>query len=193
MNDSGFQVYIDESGDEGFSFGAGSSDWFVVAAVIARTDTDLRSMSLVDEIRRLLLRPAKRALHFRDLDHEERLPYLDAIVQAGLLLVATALHKPSLSSPKRSDHGSLYVRQTRRLLQAVEKRIVGLAEGGKPPVQVAFSNRQALSTARLQLGIPELLDPQSTHGLLDASRFQSLTHGRRMGLQVADAVAGSVF
>ena len=31
-----FVVYVDESGDEGFSFGQGSSDWFVLSAVITR-------------------------------------------------------------------------------------------------------------------------------------------------------------
>lgn len=31
-----FNVYLDESGDEGFQFGQGSSDWFVLSAVVTR-------------------------------------------------------------------------------------------------------------------------------------------------------------
>ena len=31
-----FVVYIDESGDEGFSFGKGSSEWFVLSAVVTK-------------------------------------------------------------------------------------------------------------------------------------------------------------
>lgn len=46
-----FIAYVDESGDEGFSFGRGSSDWFVLAAVITKQNNDLETVKLVDRVR----------------------------------------------------------------------------------------------------------------------------------------------
>jgi len=64
-----FVVYIDESGDEGFSFGAGSSDWFILSAVITRKADDLDTVKLVDAVRTRLEKPFRKPLHFRDLRH----------------------------------------------------------------------------------------------------------------------------
>src|SRR5438067_36753 len=75
-----FVAYIDESGDEGFKFGAGSSDWFVLAAVVVRAADDLAQVKLIDEVRDRLNQdrkpeyriPPKKPIHFRDLKHEPR-------------------------------------------------------------------------------------------------------------------------
>jgi hypothetical protein len=52
-----FVVYVDESGDEGFSFGGGSSEWFVLSAVVTRKIQDVQMVSLVDRIRGQLGKP----------------------------------------------------------------------------------------------------------------------------------------
>lgn len=72
---STFVVYIDESGDEGVKFADGSSEWFVLSAVITRRATDLETVKLVDDVRQALGKPDKKPLHFRDLRHEHRLRY----------------------------------------------------------------------------------------------------------------------
>lgn len=70
-----FRAYIDESGDEGFSFGPNrSSQWFVLSAVITETATDRDVLALVDGVRQTLNKPPRKVLHFRDLRHEQRLP-----------------------------------------------------------------------------------------------------------------------
>ena len=55
-----FVVYIDESGDEGFSFGRGSSEWFVLSGVITRKAHDLETVKLVDKVRARLGKPEKK-------------------------------------------------------------------------------------------------------------------------------------
>ena len=45
-----FVVYIDESGDEGFSFERGSSEWFIVSAIITRKAKDIETVKLVDTV-----------------------------------------------------------------------------------------------------------------------------------------------
>ncbi len=42
-----FVVYIDESGDEGFLFEKGSSEWFIISAAITRKVSDLETVKLI--------------------------------------------------------------------------------------------------------------------------------------------------
>ena len=72
---SSFRVYIDESGDEGFKFlpnEQGSSRWFVLSAVVIRKERDLHLVQLAKDVRPLLNKEPKHALHFRNLRHEQR-------------------------------------------------------------------------------------------------------------------------
>src|SRR3712207_6275478 len=73
-----FTVYIDESGDEGFVFQPnerGSSRWLVLSAVVLRKRNDLEAVRLMREVRQRLGKDSKKALHFRELRHEQRVPY----------------------------------------------------------------------------------------------------------------------
>lgn len=45
-----FVASVDESGDEGFQFGKGSS-WFVLAGIVLRQADELSQIKLVDEVR----------------------------------------------------------------------------------------------------------------------------------------------
>ena len=76
---TGFVTYIDESGDEGFVFnsdGSGSSRWFVLSAVVTRRFKDLQMVECLRETRRVLGKAPKSPLHFSELKHEQRVPYI---------------------------------------------------------------------------------------------------------------------
>ena len=76
---TGFVTYIDESGDEGFVFnpdGTGSSRWFVLSAVVTRRINDLQMVECLREARKVLGKGPKTPLHFADLRHEQRVPYI---------------------------------------------------------------------------------------------------------------------
>ena len=52
-----FRAYIDEAGDEGFKFRReggrdGSSDWFVIAALITTAATDLPTVKKIGKVKR---------------------------------------------------------------------------------------------------------------------------------------------
>jgi hypothetical protein len=96
-----FVVYVDESGDEGFNFSHGSSEWFVLSAVVTRETLDLATMRLVDAARTALGRPDKKPLHFRDLRHEHRLPFIHEVSKAALKAVSVLVHKPSIKEPEK--------------------------------------------------------------------------------------------
>ena len=70
-----FTIYIDESGDEGFAFHPnerGSSRWLVLSATVFRKQNDLDAVRLMREVREMLGKEPKKALHFRELKHEQR-------------------------------------------------------------------------------------------------------------------------
>lgn len=115
-----FVVYIDESGNEGFSFDRGSSVWFVVSAVITRKATDLDTVKLVDNVRMKLAKQERKPLHFRDLKHEQRLPFIGEISAAALRTVSVVVHKPSIKEPEKfKERYRLYFYSVRYLLERV--------------------------------------------------------------------------
>lgn len=81
MSQASFVVYIDESGDEGLNCAGNASSWFVLSATITRKSRDLETVKVVDTVRELLKRPLKKPLHFRDLRHEHRLPFVSLLAQ----------------------------------------------------------------------------------------------------------------
>jgi hypothetical protein len=93
IDESG-KVYIDESGDEGFKFDLGSSEWFVLSAVITRAEHDMEAVKLVDEVRSLISSKDRRGarpraqLHFRDLKHHQRVPYVGRISSGRLRAIS---------------------------------------------------------------------------------------------------------
>ena len=121
---SSFSVYIDESGDEGFVFQPnerGSSRWLVLSAAVFRKSNDLDAVRLMRDVREKLEKAKKKALHFRELKHEQRVPYVRAIGEAKLRTVSMLIHKPSLKEPEKfqSESHLLYRYVTRLLLERV--------------------------------------------------------------------------
>jgi hypothetical protein len=215
-----FVIYVDEAGDEGFSFGRGSSDWFVLSAVIVPKARDLETVKLVDHVRAKLGKPAKKQLHFRDLKHEQRLPYLDAIAKAHVKTISVLVHKPSITHLARRPHRSgsqtvseesplkypyhrLFFYAAAHLLQGIswyccdQKSLYEKVGDGS--AELVFSNRSDLSSQRLSEYVNGLRAQAKGIGIkVDSSVIrpdQVVTYcpGKLMGLQIADAVATSYF
>lgn len=97
---SSFIAYVDESGDEGFVFnpdGSGSSRWFVLSAAVIRQTNDLQMVSCLKEVREVLNKVPKSPLHFVDLKHEQRVPYVRRV---GALPMRTV----SVAGPQTAHH-----------------------------------------------------------------------------------------
>jgi len=200
---STFLAYIDESGDEGFSFGRGSSEWFVLSAAVTRRASDLEAVRLVDDVRSLLRRPPRKPLHFRDIRHEQRLVYVDAISRANLRAVNVLVHKPSLQEQEKfGERYRLYFYAVRYLLERVSwycRDHRSGADEGDGTLELVFSNRSGMSYAELGEYLARLrdmtgpLDVRIDWTVVRADRIVSFSPGRRMGLQIADALAGSFY
>lgn len=200
---SSFRVYIDESGDEGFVFrpnGSGSSRWLVLSAVVTRTATDLETVKLLDGVRATLGRPERSTLHFRELKHEQKIPYVRAIATASLRTVSVLVHKPSLSEPEtfQAEKFRLYFYVTRYLLERVSWlcRDHRRANEGDGTAEVIFSNRSYMSYDAMRAYLCRLRDNADTRidwSAFDPDAIRAVNHEKMMGLQLADAVASSLY
>jgi hypothetical protein len=205
---SSFVTYIDESGDEGFVFkpdGSGSSRWFVLSAAVLRKTNDLQAVACLKEVRTLLGKPPKYPLHFVDLRHEQRTPYVRRIGALPLRTVSVLVYKPAINEPEKfqNDKYLLYRYATRLLLERVswlcrDHRRPGEGDGF---TDIIFSNRSNMSYAEIRDYLRLLrqraadnpegvqLDPTA----IDPERISTVEHSKLAGLQVADAVASSAY
>lgn len=202
MNNT-FTVYIDESGDEGFLFDSGSSSWFIISAVIVKKSMDTETVKLLDDVRILIGKPSNKPLHFRDLKHEHKIPYINNISRADVKVVSTLVHKPSLIEPEIFKEGSrLYHFSVKYLLERIswycrDHKVKN--DSGDGTAEIIFSNRTTMSYDKMKEYLDLLkeksnvLDVNIDWNIIKTDQIKPLGHGKRMGLQIADAVAGSYF
>ena len=200
-----FVAYIDESGCEGFTFlpgENGSSRWFVLSAVVVRKENDHSVVQLAKDARTLLKKDPKKALHFRELKHEHRVPLARLIGNASLRTVSVLIHKPSIAEPEvfQNQRYSLYRYATRLLAERISWlcRDGGRTGMGNGRVELIFANRSAMSYDELREYLESLdgnqaADARSDWNVIDPKLIRAVNHDQLAGLQLADAVASGIF
>lgn len=200
-----FVAYIDEAGDEGFKFregGKGSSDWFVLSAMVIRQSNDSMVVEAAREVRRILSKPEKYVLHFRDLKHEQRLPLVRVVSGLPVRIVNIMVHKPTIPNPENFQHEAhkLYRYCTRLLVERISWLCKNNSNNGQCKADLVFSNRSAMSYDDLRGYLGRLLvqsaNTSSIHiewDAIDPARVRAVNHDKLAGLQLADAVASSAF
>lgn len=200
---SSFVSYIDESGDEGFKFAGGSSEWFVLAGVVTRKSIDLATVKLIDKVKADLKRQVTKPLHFKDLRHEHRVPYVTEISKAPIVAAAVLVHKPSIHSPAvfTSDSYRLYRYTVRYLLERLSwycrDNHDAATYGGDGGMDIVFSNRSRMSYDDIRDYLRLLQSNPAAYGCrinwtaVRPERISTLQHAVSRGLQIADAVASS--
>lgn len=195
-----FAVYIDESGDEGFSFGTGSTNWFILSAVITQKTTDVETVKLIDRIREVVGISEGNPLHFRNLSHERRLPLIYEIANANLRAVTVFFYKPFLREPEKfRERYRLYFYATRFLLERISwycRDHRPQNDAGDGSAEISFSNRSGMSYDEIRGYLSYL--KASTRELrvrihwpaINLKKIRAFSPGKLMGLQIADAVAG---
>lgn len=204
---SSFIAYVDESGDEGFVFhpdGTGSSRWFVLSAAVIRRTNDLQMVSCLKTVRDILGREPKSPLHFVDLRHEQRVPYIRKVGKLPIRTVSVLVYKPLIAEPEKFQNTKylLYRYATRLLLERIswlvrDRRTAGEGDGF---AEVIFSNRSKMSYQDIRDYLSHLLEQNSpgTNQVqidgtaIDPARIKAVDHSQLAGLQVADAVASGL-
>jgi hypothetical protein len=206
MSKFSFRVYVDESGDEGFVFnpdGTGSSRWLVLSAAMVRAKNDMALVKLVGDTRKLLRKLPTQHLHFSDLKHEQRVPYVRQIASSSIRTVSILVHKLSIRDPEKfqSEKFLLYRYATRFLLERVswlgrDSRVTGEGDG---TAEVIFSNRSIMSYGNLREYLKVLqaksdpMDVRIDWSVIVPDTVRAVNHDQLAGLQVADAVASSFY
>jgi len=206
VSDFSFKAYVDESGDEGFVFnpdGSGSRRWLVLSAVVVRRKNDHSLVTLMADTRKIIKKAPKKQLHFSDLKHEQRVPYVRRIAENPLRTVSVLVHKPSIKEPEKfqAEKFLLYRYAVRFLLERVswlcrDHRSAGEGDG---KVEIIFSNRSIMSYEVLRSYLrllKEHSDPMDVRvdwSVVDPEHVFAVNHEQLAGLQVADAVASSLY
>ena len=181
-------------------FDKGSSEWFVLSAVITRKDTDLNTVKLVDNIRQTLGRTDKAPLHFRKLKHEHRLPFVAEIAKARLRAISILVHKPSIREQANfTPRYHLYFYASRYLFERISwccRDNRQSEDRGDGTAEIIFSNRAGMSYDELRNYLDILkTQPKVTidWSVIRNDQIMAYPHDKRMGLQIADAVASSFY
>lgn len=197
-----YVAYIDESGDEGFKFRSvgqkGSSHWFVLSAAVTRAAKDFETVALVDRVRARINK--SKALHFRLLDHEQRVPYVDEISKARLKSCSVLVDKRALTGNALRDATRLYFYAGRLLLERISwlcRDAPKIAGDGR--VKIVLSKRSNMRFDGFAGYLRHLQSLPADRGV--QIEWQAIDHGlievhqmeKRMGLQIADAVASSFY
>ncbi|MBD3676048.1 MAG: DUF3800 domain-containing protein [Planctomycetaceae bacterium] len=194
-----FEVYIDESLDEGFKFDGQneSSTWFVLSALVIKKENDLKLVELTRECRELLGKPDKHDLHFRKLKHEQKVAYLKQIPSVPIRTITVACNKRELNEPEYLQQGyNLYYYCVRYLLERVswlcrehQRNVEGNGQA-----RIIFSNRSAMSYDEIKDYLKRLREKESIQidwSVIDEENIIAIPHRLRAGFQLVDAVAGA--
>ncbi len=108
-----FNVYIDESGDNGFKWyedGTGSTRWFVLGGVIVREDKDLALSHVIDQVKTRLSIPAEKPLHWVDRKHKQKKFIVDLIAAKDFTFTAVGIDKYEIEpDSKLRQYPALYL------------------------------------------------------------------------------------
>ena len=214
----GYIAYIDESGDDGLKTvrpidPMGSSEWFVLSAVVIRADREKETLDEVRRIRSRLSRMIRPDIHFRHMRDENKLLVCKEIAGLNARCFAVVSNKRNMRRYHNPSAAAVWSRNpfycwiTRLLLERVTTFCEARSRvdyGSPKPVKIVFSHRGGLSYGQLCAYLYKLRD-QSRAGTLylgqgdlawsvvDLNQITSADHGQLEPLQLADCVASAFY
>ena len=175
-------IYLDESGDTGFKFSAGSSAYFISALVLVPDPA--AAQDAVRALRDRLREPEDYELKFARMPHHLRLSVLGGLRGLGITARVLVVDKRRLVEPsvRQRDGFYKYLMQTAFEQDAPEIRAARLV------IDQSFRGKakQADLATHLQRGL---------NTGADAKRIAKVTYReshREQLLQIADVLAGAV-
>ena len=177
-----FVAYIDEAGDEGFKTDEGASKYFVLSAIICRLRDERALSDVVDLVHNAFsaVQPAynrKKALHFRNLRHEQRKLLTSKIVGLPIKSVSIVVSKVLMraTAPLLSEQ-NIYHYTSGELVKHVLLYCNNLpVEEGDGTVQFVFSNRSTLNYDLLGSYCENLIELDTSVYILKREAFSQRT------------------
>jgi len=205
ISEPSFFACIDESGDQGFSFGTqnSSSPWFVLAAVVGlAVNTPELSTRVLQLKKEIGWNPSKH-LHFKDVKSDRRDVVIQRTVECRdhIRSIVVMFHKPSLANPEAfSENNRLYFYSTRFLLERIswlcrDSREHQSKTHGDGTCRLIFSRMNEVSRLSLVGYLERLRNTESTvyWPAFRQDRLEAMSPSKHVGLQLADVVAHSFY
>ena len=141
------------------------------------------------------------ALHFRNLNHPRKLHWVNQIAKQALVHTSVCIHKPSIQTASMLRRPEpLYYYATRLLLERVSWycRDAAVLAGTVSNADIVFSDRSRTSYPQLSAYLQHLqsnptLGVQIDWTSVDPKRIRTTKHVHSKGLQIADAIASSLY
>jgi hypothetical protein len=212
----GFVAYFDESGDDGLKrvrpmHPTGSSEWFVLSAMVVRASNESAVGRWQQDIRAKIGQTQRTDIHYRDLSPTKRLIACTEIATRPVRCFVAMSNKknmPGYANPRCwQEKNYFYWWMTRLLLErltafcAKQSRML---YGGPRPIKMIFSQRGGMTYERLTTYLNllrfenEIGHVRLDHGMLDWSvvdlkQIRDVAHKNDAGLQLADCSAGAFY
>lgn len=198
-----FVAFIDEAGDEGFTYRppplSSSSEWFILSACVIREKNRAEVMRRLNKaLGPIEAQRQSPVLHFMSLNHDQRVALAHAIGRLSIRIVSIAVNKKLIAEndPGHTLKGNrrLYRYYTRYLLERVswitrDSRVHGEGNG---ICKLIFSRAKNLSYDTLKEYLGKLKDEHETEiewSALSAAFMEVTQPIDSVGLRLADAVA----
>jgi hypothetical protein len=137
------------------------------------------------------------------LKHEQKVVFVDFIAKAPVRAAVVMVHKPSIKEPETfQERYRLYFYGIRLLFERVSwfcRAHRKVDDGGDGSAELVFSNRSGMSYDELRAYLAtlrqktDLLGVRIDWSVVREDRNTAYTMGKRMGLQIADAIASGFF
>ena len=202
-------VYIDEAGDEGFGKlkrdgqVGGQSHWLAIGGCIVSAENDQRLPALKRQILARFPQRSSRDLHFRDLNHDQKVVACQEIGGFPLGVAVMLSNKTTIPGSKYvplfKQKGNLYNWLVRWLLERVTDACKHAAKGEPCRVRLVFSRRGGTDYHsmgeyfRLMRDGKELMPPVRSIAwdVLDVDDVIVEDHSKWAGLQIADCITSA--
>ncbi len=207
-----YVAYIDEAGDEGFGKlrdpeNSGQSRWLLLGAAIFSAENDRKAPGWRNEIMQLFPKKKSRDLHFRFLNHDQRVVACDVLGQKPIGACVIASNKETLlDSPKKEvfkQKGYLYNYLVRFLLERVTDAVAlkGKQSGESVNLKVVFSRRGGTDYKSMHEYLCLMRDRKEVQApvrsvnwdVLDLDNIRVENHSVRAGLQIADVITSATY
>lgn len=200
-------AYIDESGDDGLpghfrnpGGEGGPSHWLSIGATVWRHSRDLDMAACAKEIiAKLPARKRHKPLHFKDLDHAQRVMAVTHLAPRKFRTTGVFAHKPVIPEGIYIEKNQLYHYMTRYLIERLSwlcRDLRKTVPEGDGKVKIVFSRRGGMDYQDFQNYLHILRgtddpDIQIHWPVIDIEAVQAMDHASRYGLQLADlAISG---
>jgi hypothetical protein len=197
-------AYIDESGDDGLDkfrqigISGGASIWLNISASVVRASRDLEVVRWRDEIVLATSKTNKKDVHFKDMNHSQRVASTKILAEKQFRLIHVVSNKPSIPKGVYVDRNQLYFYMCRYLIERISwlcRDLRPRVPEGDGRVKVVFSRRGKMSYEDFRKYLLHLKnghEETSVHWpVIDIDGIDAQDHSRRAGLQIADIGASA--